>query len=97
MPQVTKDSALQRYEIRENGRLLGFADYQELPDGIVELPHTVVEPAYEGRGIGSALIRAVLNDIRRDGHRVLATCRFVAGYLDRHPEYAELRASAVAA
>lgn len=38
MPEVTKNSALQRYEIHENGQLLGFAAYRDLPDGVVELP-----------------------------------------------------------
>ena len=93
MPEITKNTALQRYEIHEEGQLLGFAAYRDLPDGVVELPHTVVEPAYEGRGVGSALVKAVLADIRADGHRVLATCRFVAAFLDRHPEYAGLRAT----
>ena len=93
MPEITKNTALQRYEIHEEGQLLGFAAYRDLPDGVVELPHTVVEPAYEGRGVGSALVKAVLADIRADGHRVLATCRFVAAFLDRHPEYADLRAT----
>ena len=89
---VQKNEARHRYEAMRDGAVLGYAAYRDLGEA-VELPHTVVEPAYEGRGVGSALIKAVLADIRADGHRVLATCRFVAGYLDRHPEYADLRAT----
>ena len=92
MTQLLKNHQRQRYEAVDNGTVLGYAVYRDLGD-VVELPHTVVEPAYEGRGVGSALIKAVLADIRADGHRVLATCRFVAAFLDRHPEYADLRAA----
>lgn len=91
MPDVIKNTALQRYEILEGDQPLGYAAYRELPDGVVELPHTVVEPAFAGRGLGGALVRAALDDIQAAGHTVLATCRFVAAYLDRHSEYAGMR------
>ena len=45
----------QRYELVEDGRVLGFADYRPLPgDGLVlEFPHTVIDPAERGRGLGA--------------------------------------------
>ncbi|TDD70291.1 N-acetyltransferase [Jiangella aurantiaca] len=54
--------------------------------------HTVVEEAAEGKGVGGALARALLDDAREGGLKVVAQCPFVAGFLDRHPEYADLRA-----
>jgi predicted GNAT family acetyltransferase len=42
--------------------------------------------------VGSALIRAALDDVaRRGGLRVRPDCPFVAGWLDKHPDYAHLR------
>ena len=45
----------------------------------------------EGRGIGSALIRGVLDTARSQGLKVNALCPFAKGYIERHPEYADLR------
>ena len=48
--------------------------------------------ALEGHGIGSALVRGVLDIARAQGMKVVPVCPFVKGYMDRHPEYADLRA-----
>ena len=63
-------------------------------DGVVRLLHTAVSPEFEGQGVGSALARRALDDARRDGVEVDAQCGFVASYVERHPEYADLLTSA---
>lgn len=52
--------------------------------------HTEVPPALEGRGIGSALMRHILDHVRERGLRVVPLCPFMAAYLRRHPEHADL-------
>ena len=44
----------------------------------------------EGHGIGSKLVAAALADVRRRGLKVVPQCPFVAAYLERRPEAAEL-------
>jgi chromate reductase, NAD(P)H dehydrogenase (quinone) len=81
-----------RFELRlggENGSLAGFADYR-IVDGSVELPHTVSDPAYSGQGIGSALVRAVLDSFVAEGKRVIPTCSFVSTFIDKNPDYKSL-------
>ncbi|MFJ3666997.1 GNAT family N-acetyltransferase [Streptomyces sp. NPDC090106] len=78
-----------RFEVRIDGRQVGFAEYMRTNE-LVVYPHTVVDPAYNGRGLGSALARAVLDDARERKLAVLATCPFIAAYLARHPEYHDL-------
>ncbi|KAA0942199.1 MULTISPECIES: GNAT family N-acetyltransferase [Streptomyces] len=80
-----------RYEARLDGasEVAGFADYLRTPELIAFL-HTEVSPECEGKGVGSALARASLDEARAAGLRVLATCPFYAGYIARHPEYADL-------
>ena len=53
--------------------------------------HTEVPKALEGRGIGSALIRGVLDIARAQGLKVNPVCPFAKTYIERHPEYADLR------
>lgn len=57
-----------RFEAWSDGALAGFAEYLR-SDGLVVYPHTVVEPAYEGQGVGGALARAALDDARARGSR----------------------------
>jgi predicted GNAT family acetyltransferase len=57
---------------------------------VVTMTHTEVDPALEGQGIGGELVRQALDDVRAHGLRVRPSCPFVAAYIRRHPEYADL-------
>ncbi|OLT39560.1 GNAT family N-acetyltransferase [Serinicoccus sp. CNJ-927] len=88
--QVTRNDEQTRYEARIDGELAGFAEYQ-LTDILVVFTHTEVDGAFEGQGVGSALARYALDDVRDQGtRRVLAICPFIKGWIDRHPDYAPL-------
>lgn len=78
-----------RYEARIGDSLLGFVDYRLLT-GRITFIHTQVLPEAEGRGVGSQLARHVLDDARARGLRVRPLCPFIAAWLRRHPEYADL-------
>ena len=54
--------------------------------------HTEVPREFEGRGIGSALVKAMLELARAEGLKVKPLCSFVSAYMQRHPEFADLRA-----
>ncbi len=86
---ISKNTERQRFEAIEDGQLAGYMDYRERGD-TMELPHTVVQPGHEGRGVGSALARFALDDIAQAGRQVIPTCSFVAGYIERHPQHAGL-------
>jgi uncharacterized protein len=78
-----------RYEIRDGDRVLGLAAYQRAGDKVV-FTHTEIDPAAEGDGLGGRLVRGALDDVRARGLRVLPRCPFVRGWIQRHPEYADL-------
>jgi len=80
-----------RYEAFVDGDLAGYSAYRDDADRRV-FTHTVVDDDYEGHGVGSVLVRAALDDVRAQGISIVARCPFVAAYLDRHPEYADLTA-----
>jgi predicted GNAT family acetyltransferase len=79
----------QRYEVLVDGRLGGFAQYRLLPGRIV-FTHTEIDDAYEGHGVGSALVRTALDDVRSRGLQVTPMCPFVRAYIQQHPEYQDL-------
>ena len=84
-PVVVDVEAAQRFEASIDGALAGYTEYV-LKYGRLALIHTQVLPDFEGRGVGSALARFALDDARRRGIRVIATCPFVRAYVQRHPE-----------
>ena len=88
---VTDNVARSRYEYPAEGRI-AFIDYRRSP-GVVALTHAEVPPELEGRGIGSRMVRAVLDAIRANGEKVIPQCSFVASFIRRHPEYQDLVAS----
>ena len=81
-----------RYELRLGGRLIGLAAYRRR-NGRIAFTHTEVDESCEGRGFGSLLGGAALEDARQEGLEVAPLCPFIAHYIRRHPEYAELVAS----
>jgi predicted GNAT family acetyltransferase/glutaredoxin len=81
-----------RYELRLGGRLVGLAAYRRR-NGRIAFTHTEVDESCEGRGFGSRLAAAALDDARRNGVAVVPLCPFIAHYIDRHPEYEELVAA----
>jgi uncharacterized protein len=74
-----------RYELRLDGRLIGVAAYRRR-EGRIAFTHTEVDESCEGRGFGSRLAAAALDDARRQGLEVVPLCPFIAHYIDRHPE-----------
>ncbi|OWK28880.1 GNAT family N-acetyltransferase [Sphingomonas dokdonensis] len=90
MNKVHDNRAEQEFELDLDGHR-AVAAYQREGDRIV-FTHTLVPPEIEGRGVGSKLIRAALDSARDQGLKVIAQCRFVAAYIDKHPEYRDLLA-----
>lgn len=66
-------------------------------DGAWEMYRTVTLPAYEGRGIAGALVRFALDAAERAGVRVIPSCWYVDGLMQRaSPRYDHLRVGFVA-
>jgi NAD+ kinase len=78
-----------RYEVILGGEVAGVLHYRRHSGG-VDLMHTEIDQAFEGRGLASRLAAGALQDARSRATPVVVTCPFVSGYLERHPEYADL-------
>ena len=73
-----------RYEMDVEGGV-AFATYRA--DGAtVVISHTEVPPALNGRGLGTLLVKGMLDLVRASGRKVVPVCSFVSLYMRRHPE-----------
>lgn len=88
--EVQNNPAERRYEARLDGQLAGVAVYS-LREGQIVFEHTEVGDEFGGKGVGSALARGALDDVRTDGSRtVVPECPFIKGWIEKHPDYQDL-------
>jgi uncharacterized protein len=86
---VRNNEQQSRYELVDDDRVVGIADYF-IRDETVVLPHTEIAQELRGRGLGAVLVRGALEDVRRSGRTVVPACWFVAEFIDAHPEYRDM-------
>jgi predicted GNAT family acetyltransferase len=86
--EVTDNAARHRYEMVVDG-ITAYVTYVRRGDRLT-LVHTEVPKALGGRGIGSSLATAVLEDARSRGLRVVPECDFIEAFIKRHSEFADL-------
>ncbi len=87
-PTLRNNKSRSRFEL-EIDDYTAFVDY-ELSPGTIVLIHTEVPKELSGRGIGSILAKAVLENVRAQGLKVEPRCEFLAGYIKKHPDSATL-------
>ena len=78
---VTRNDEARRYEIHVGDQLGGFLDFRPAGEDRTTLPHTEVDPAFAGRGLGKVLASEALADLARRGGSIIPSCPFVAHYL----------------
>jgi hypothetical protein len=91
--EVRRNEAAGRFEVELEGDV-AFAEYRRLGSGDILFPHTIVPEAFEGRGVGSALVEAGLTWARERRAKVIPACSFFARYIERHPEHQDLVSTA---
>ena len=85
---VIHNPAASRFEVAVDG-LLCRADYH-LDGDVLNVYHTEVPQALEGRGLASRLVGAVFEHARARSLRVRPSCSYVRAWARRHPEVADL-------
>ena len=86
---VRDDPDRHRFVATLDGEDVGFLVYHRA-QGRHLLVHTEVDDAYEGQGVGSALVRGALDHLREAGASMVPLCPYVRSWLSRHEDYQPL-------
>jgi uncharacterized protein len=87
--KVVENDEAGRFDIIVDGEPAGLAAYRRA-GSTIEFTHTEIDPEFEGRGLGSVLVREALDAARAGGLAVRPYCPFVRRYIQRHREYTDL-------
>jgi predicted GNAT family acetyltransferase len=84
------DRDASRFRLPLEGGDEAYIEYSPLGSTTLDLLHTIVPPEAQGEGVGTRLVEEVLGYAREHNLRIVPSCRFVAAYLEEHPEQADL-------
>lgn len=82
--EVVRNDERQQYEIIVDGTVAGVTAFEPDAEGRLVFPHTVIDPAFGGRGLGSTLVGGALADVAARGETVVPVCPFVVKYLQKN-------------
>jgi len=88
--RVTDNQGRRRFELALEGDETAFIDYYPRADGVLVLTHAEVPEALRGSGVGGRLAAGTLDLLRARGQRMVPRCPYVAHFVARHPQYADL-------
>ncbi|MCW7946063.1 GNAT family acetyltraansferase [Streptomyces hygroscopicus] len=88
-PTVQRVDAEQHYEILVDGTRAGLTAYRDRGPQRV-FYHTEVDDAFAGQRLGSRLVEQALTDVRESGKRIVPVCPYVAKFLEKHEEFADI-------
>jgi predicted GNAT family acetyltransferase len=85
---VTDNPAEHRFELKAGDHVA--VAYYTLAPGVITFTHTEVPTALSGKGIGSKLARGALEQVRARGLKVVPKCPFIAAFIAKNAEFADL-------
>lgn len=90
---VSDNTGSNQFEMKVEGKLAKI-EYTLKGDRIF-LTHTEVPAALEGKGVASAMVEKVLQNIEERKLKLVPLCPYVASYLKRHPDWKRLLANGI--
>lgn len=91
--EIVHDCDKQEFVLfNDEGRAIGKITYSVGAHNEIYVPHTEVNPAYEGRGCARQLVDALVAFAREQNTKVVPLCPYVARLFRKFPEeYAHIK------
>ncbi len=87
--QIIHKADNQRFETVIDG-VTAYLSYVKVNDNTLNYNHTIVPDKLSGRGVGKALAKFALEYARDNQLNIVPSCSFVAYFIEKNPEYADL-------
>jgi predicted GNAT family acetyltransferase len=88
MSDIINRPAQRRFELHVDGHVA--TEHYRRDGKVITLEHTEVPPELGGKGVGSRLVKGVLDQLRNEDVKVIPACDFVRSWIDKHPANADL-------
>jgi predicted GNAT family acetyltransferase len=75
--------------IEDAGKKIAAMHYH-LDQNVLTIEHTVVDPSFEGQGLGKLLITAVTDFARTNSYKIVPVCPYAKKVLERSDQYHDL-------
>lgn len=85
--RLVNDTSARRYRLMLEDAEVGYSEYDLIAPASILIKHTEVLTQHEGKGFGSQLVRAMLDDIRGQGKTAIPICPYTFNYIRGHREY----------
>ena len=82
-----------KFELSEDGKSAGILNFQKKDESTIEIVHTEVDPAFEGKGLGKELVKAAVEYAKKNDFKILASCPYAKQVIDKNPEYKDMLTS----
>ena len=82
--RIVRNDDKHRYEVIVDDTVAGSTEFEADAEGRLVFPHTEIDPAFGGRGLGSTLVGGAMADVAARGEAVVPVCPFVVKYLQKH-------------
>ena len=89
MSDIQHQAASRRFTTHADGHE-AYVEYEQR-HGVMTITHTIVPSEIGGRGIAGQLVKAAMDHARTEGIKVTPSCSYAADWMDKHPDYADLR------
>ena len=87
--KIHHDENRQRFDMPLDDGSVAFLSYR-LDGNTADYEHTRVPEQFKGQGLAAELTRFALNEARDRQWKVLPSCSYVAVFIRRNPEFADL-------
>jgi len=78
------------FVIEDNNKVVGKMDYMFAGPVKMVIVHTEVDEAYQGKGIGAALVKGGVDYAREHHKKISPLCHFAKKILEATPEYRDV-------
>jgi predicted GNAT family acetyltransferase len=86
--EVQHNTEKKQFQLDLGGQL-AYSQYMQVGEKMI-FTHTEVPIGFEGQGIASQIARVALDFARENHLRVIPICPYIAGFIQKHPEYKAL-------